>query len=402
MRGVKRFKGPVVLVLLVLLALGTALGQTSTATLTGTVTDASGSLVPGANITLTNEASGDVRKSQTNNAGFYTIAAVPVGTYSVTIEATGFQKQVNKGIVLQSGDKVNLDSALQVGSTSETVEVTATAESLTVDSGEKTAVLTQQALQSIATVGSSAAEFLKIMPGMAQTANGVSNAPAYSGETMGINGSGNAGRQSALGTFSANGTPTASMEITSDGAHVSDPGCNCATPVNPNGEMVQEVRVMTSAFTAENSKGPVVLGTITKAGGSQFHGGAYLNVRDYRINANDWLNNRNGLPVPANKYYFPGANVGGPVLIPGTGFNKNRDKLFFFSGFEYFYQSLTSGQVLASVPTARMRAGDYSAAAIAELGPAGKVPGNPGAVNNAQFPGGIIPEASTWPEVRLW
>ena len=392
MRGVaKGFKGLLFAVLLALLVLQIAPGQTSTATMTGTVTDASGSLVPGANITLTNELSGDVRKSQTNNAGYYSIAAVPVGTYSVTVDAAGFQKQVQKGIVLQSGDKVNLDSTMQVGSTSETVEVTATAESLTVDSGEKTAVLTQQALQSIATVGSSAAEFLKIMPGMAQTANGVSNAPAYSGETMGINGSGNAGRQSALGTFSANGTPTASMEITSDGAHVSDPGCNCATPVNPNGEMVQEVRVMTSAFTAENSKGPVVLGTITKAGGSQFHGGTYLNVRDYRINANDWLNNRNGLPVPSNKYYFPGGNVGGPVLIPGTNFNKNRDKLFFFSGFEYFYQSLTSGQVLASVPTAKMRAGDYSAAAIAELGPAGKVPGNPQAVSSAQVPGGIIP-----------
>ena len=74
---------------------------------------------------------------------------------------------------------------------------------------------------------------------------------------------------------------------------------------------------------------------------------------------------------------------------PETGFNKNRDKLF-FTGFEYFYQHLNSSQIQTSVPTAAMRAGDFSAAAIAALGPAGTVPGNPKPVTDAAFPGGII------------
>ena len=212
---------------------------------------------------------------------------------------------------------------------------------------------------------------------------------------IGINGNGNAGRQSALGYFSANGTPLNSTEIVSDGAHVSDPGCNCATPVNPNADMIQEIKVLSSNFSAENSKGPVVISSITKAGGSTFHGQGYLSARNYVLNAGDWLDNKAGLSKPANVYYFPGGNIGGPVTIPGTKFNRNKDKLFFFTGFEYFYQHLNSSQIQTSVPTAAMRAGDFSAASIAALGPAGTVPGNPKAVTDPAFPGGIIP-ASVW------
>src|SRR5437016_10278705 len=109
------------------------------------------------------------------------------------------------------------------------------------------------------------------------------------------------------------------------------------------------------------------------------------------MNSNDWLKHINGLSKAPNVYYFPGCNIGGPVIIPGTHFNKNRDKLFFFAGFEYFYQHLTSAQIQTSVPTAAMRNGDFSAASIAALGPAGQLPGNAQPVSTAQFPGGILP-----------
>ena len=236
-----------------------ALGQTTTATLTGTVLDASGSVIPGANITLTNDQSGDVRRTTTNGEGYYSISPIPPGNYTLTVEARGFEKGISRGIVLNSADNRAITTTLKLGSTSDVVEVTAAAELVRETTGERADVLNTEALQSIAQVGRSAAEYLKIMPGMAQTGNGVTNSPGYTGETIGINGNGSAGRQSALGYYAAYGTPTASMEIMSDGAHVSDPGCNCATPVNPNGDMIQEVRLMTSAFSAENSKGPVVI-----------------------------------------------------------------------------------------------------------------------------------------------
>src|SRR5207344_3536171 len=96
--------------------------------------------------------------------------------------------------------------------------------------------------------------------------NGTSNKSNYGGETIGINGNGDAGSQSPLNNaFSYNGLPSNSLDITADGAHVSDPGCNCDTPVNPNAEMVSEFKVLTSNFSAENQKGPAVISTVTKS-----------------------------------------------------------------------------------------------------------------------------------------
>jgi hypothetical protein len=384
-------------VLFVLVPCG--LCQTVTATLTGTITDSSGAAVPNASITLTNQLSGDVRTTASSAAGYYSLPAIPAASYALSVTASGFQKSEIKGIVLNSADQRNVNVSMQVGSISETVEVKAAADQLEViNSGEKSQVLDTDQLQHIAVVGRSAAEYLKIMPGVAQ-ATGVTNAPGFTGEVIGINGTGNAGRQSAVGAFSTNGTPTQATEITSDGAHTSDPGCNCGTPVNPNPEMLQEVHVLQAAFSAENSFGPVVINTTTKAGGTQFHGELYDSIRNYVLNANDSSNNARGVrpdgslvaPRPQNVFNFPGGNVGGPVLIPGTKFNRSRDKLFFFSGFEYFYQSLVTSTITAVVPTAAMRAGDFSQASINALNPAAGVGGGMKPVNAALFPGGIIP-----------
>jgi len=403
MQRTPRFLQVTGLCLAVLLAAANlSFAQSITSTMTGTVSDSSGSVIPAANIRLVNELSGDERKTVTNSAGYYTFAAVPAGSYTLNVEAAGFQNSSRRGVVVNSSERVNVDATLQVGSATQTIEVSAATDALnTVDSGERTNVLDTAVLQNIATVGRSAAELIKLMPGFAQTGNGVTNYPGYDGSAMGINGNGNAGRQSALGYFSASGTPTASMEIVSDGAHVSDPGCNCATPVNPNPEMIQEVRVLQNAFSADNSKGPVVISTITKAGGNTFHGEAYTSLRNPALNANDWLNNRAGLGRAQNKYIFPGGNIGGPVLIPHTGFNRNKDKLFFFAGFEYFYQHLTSSQINATVPTDAMRGGDFSLASVAAINPrltnpnAPPTSGNPQPVNTALYPGGIIPQ-SAW------
>jgi hypothetical protein len=77
----------------------------------------------------------------------------------------------------------------------------------------------------------------------------------------------------------------------------------------------------------------------------------FFYARDYVLNANDWIYNKDGVPLPQNKYFYPGGTIGGPVLIPGTNFNKNRNKLFFFTGFEYFYQVLNASLIRATVPT---------------------------------------------------
>ena len=141
-----------------------------------------------------------------------------------------------------------------------------------VDSGEKSSTLTTKELQNYVQMGSNAAEFIKIMPGFG-ISNGTSNKANYSGETIGINGNGDAGSQSPLNNaYSYNGLPSNSLDITADGAHVSDPGCNCDTPVNPNSDMISEFQVKMSNFSAENQKGPAVITSVAKSGGKDFHG----------------------------------------------------------------------------------------------------------------------------------
>ena len=217
------------------------------ATLTGVVTDPSGAVVANAKITLRDAGSGSERNSVTDSQGFYTFASIPVGTYNLTIEAPGFQAYRATDIAMGGGERRNVNASLTVGSTNQTVEVTGTADILTpVDSGEKASVLTTQQLQNFIQVGSNAAEYLKIMPGFGNQ-NGSNNKSNYSGQVVGINGNGDGGSQSPLNNaFSYNGLPGNTLDIVADGAHVSDPGCNCDTPVNPNSDFLQEFRVQTS------------------------------------------------------------------------------------------------------------------------------------------------------------
>jgi hypothetical protein len=387
-----------------------ASAQSIFGTLTGVVSDQAQAVIPGAKVTLTDSGSGGVRSTVTNSEGYFTFAAVPVGRYSVLVEASGFKQFRLENITLGASEKRNIDIVMEVGTTAERVEVSASVDLLTpVDSGEKSATLTERQLQDFSVVGRSAAEFIKILPGFAINAPNGENRASFTGETIGINGNGDGGSQSAFNNaFSVNGLPSQTLEITADGAHVSDPGCNCATPVNPNTDMIQEFKVLTSNFSAENMKGPAVVNSITKSGGREFHGGAYTYLRHYALNANDWLNNRQGLdsntgqmiaPRPQNRYVFPGGNVGGPVMLPG-GFNRNRDKLFFFTGYEHFFQRLDTGLLRATVPTEGMRNGNFSPSELAKLGNITASGGPPQTPDAGLFPGGIIPPSQIDPGGR--
>src|SRR4051794_11072649 len=377
--------------LMALAVAGTA--QMISATLTGVVSDASEAVVPRAKVTVVNMTSLDVRRTVTNEDGYFTFASLPSGTYKVTVEAPGFISYELTDLQFTGAEKRNVNVVLKLGSTTEKVEVTSAVDLVTpVDSGEKAAVLTTRQLQDFSVVGRSAAEFIKILPGFAISGTGTENRSNYNGEVIGINGNGDGGSQSALNNaFNVNGLPTNSLDITADGAHVSDPGCNCATPVNPNTDMIQEFKVLTSNFSAENAKGPAVISSIMKAGGHDFHGTAYLYARHYAMNSNDWINNRLSNPKPENKYFFPGGNIGGPVLIPGTNINKNRNKLFFFTGYEYYFQTLDTGLITATVPTAGMRQGDFSPGELAKLGTITASGSAPQSLSTDLFPTGVIP-----------
>src|SRR6059036_2022521 len=381
-----------ILSLLVTLIPPAALGQ-STSTVTGTVMDQSKAVVPGADVLLVDEKSGDVRRTVSNGEGYFTISAVQPKTYKLRIEFTGFQAWERVGIEVHPGDKINIsDIQLMAGAQSETVTVSAESYTIIpVDSGEKSALITAKQIQNLSIIGRDATELLKILPGLVPTGSGIENRAGFTGEVIGINGNGAGGKQSAIGNYSANGGRVDAIDIVSDGTHVSDPGCNCASPVSPNVEMIQEFKVQGAAFSAENSKGPVVVSSVSKSGGSAFHGEAYYYGRRAALNANDWLANRSGLPRPESNYSFPGFNIGGPVLIPGTSFNKDRNKLFFFFGAEWVRQGIDTGTNRAIVPTPAMINGDFTDAAYIKSLNRGGVQNVP---NANGFVNGVLTSAS--------
>ncbi len=336
-----------------------AFSQSQFATLSGTVIDSSGAVVSGASVTITLSHSTQTRKAVTNTDGFFNLPALPAGTYDVIVEQKGFQRWRGTDIILNASDNRTMKIELKVGSATETVEVKSTVTELaTTDSGEKSALISSDDLEHLSLVGRNAAEYLKILPGATLNPNGGLNTLADSGETLQMNQS-PVSVYGQLGNVNINGQMA---DITQDGQRVTDTGKGTFTPVNPNPEMISEVKVLTSNFSAENAKGPVVMNSVTKGGTSEFHGAAYLYARNSALNSTEhhYLVEHVANPKPPSYYYFPGANIGGPLFIPGTGFNRSHKKLFFFEAFEYYKQELDGGLARAYVPTADMMNGDFS------------------------------------------
>ena len=250
-------------------------------TLTGIVSDPSGAVVAGASLKLRDQQSGSQRETVANSDGYYTFVSVPPGAYQLTVVAPGFETFQKTGIALGGGDKLNVNVGLRIGDTANTVVVTSDVDLVVpVDSGENSSRLTTKELENFIQIGSNAAEFIKIMPGFG-ISNGTSNTANYDGQTIGINGNGNGGNQSPLNNaYSYNGLPGNSLDITADGAHVSDPGCNCATPVNPNSNMISEFKITMSNFSAENQKGTGVISSVAKGGGKDFHGSGFISASE--------------------------------------------------------------------------------------------------------------------------
>ncbi len=342
----------VIFVALVALTVGLLLlsrrlsAQGGLATVNGTVHDVSGGVVPQAKVILVNEASGEVRQATTNGSGFFTFVGVPQGRYAVTVSKTGFSTLHQTNIAINSFGNVEIPNLkLQPGSVTQSINVKGTAYyAVPLNSGAKKEVITSQQIANTVIEGRGAVELLKILPGVVD--NG------YNAEVAGYN--------QGVGAFNVNGSRSDQVSITFDGADNIDPGCNCSNVAPPDVDMISQVTVQTANFSAENAKGPVVISTTTKAGTRDFHGEAYYSTRLHQLNANDWEANFTHTARPLANYYYPGFNIGGPVLIPGTGFNKHRNKMFFFVGYEYMRQQQDDGVHRAYVPTAAEKLGNFN------------------------------------------
>jgi hypothetical protein len=335
--------------------------QSMFGTFSGTVADSGGAVVAGASITIKDIASGEARTSTSNREGFFAFSTLPAATYEVAVTAKGFEKYHVTGIVLTGGESRGINIMLKIGSASETVEVKSTVTELAPENtGEKAYTISSDDLQRFTLVSRDATEIIGIMPGATLTPNGGVNAETTRGQAVGMN------VNSPLTNTNVNGQW---VDVTMDGGHTFDPGSSgSADPVTANQDMISEVKILTSNFTADNPKGPVVVNTLSKAGGNQFHGSTWFYTRNDAMNANESYEKENGIPRPDSSYYYPGGGIGGPVIIPGTGFNKSRKKLFFHESYEYYKQLQDYGVDSAYVMTpAMINNGDFSA--ISTWGP---------------------------------
>jgi hypothetical protein len=348
--------------LVLLLTLTPAPTQVATGTLSGTVTDTSGAVIPDAEILLINQATNVSRQTLSNGVGYFSFVAIQPGVYTVTIKVTGFQPWTEKDLAFSQAENRTFSSiALNPGSAVESVEVSANVTAVPLDTPESRMTLNTQMITDMAIQGRNAGELIKIMPGMAFN-RGLSNS-AWNALTTQTN-------SGPIGQYSASGTqPYGSVSMTSDGASIVDIG-NMGTQVaNINQDQTAEVTILNSTFGAEFAKGPVTFQAISKGGTKDFHGSGYLYARNGVFNAYEWYSKytdlRSGKPnKPDDSYYYPGFTLGGPVTIPGTNFNRNRDKLFFFTGYEYMKQSPVGVLFQSIVPTPAMLSGDFSSAQV--------------------------------------
>ncbi len=330
----------------------------SSSSLRGTVKDPSGAVVPNAKIVVKSARTGAERTAQSGNDGSFTVPAIEPGIYTVIVEASGFKKYNQTNLSFSPAEIKGLDVELQVGQTSETVNISGSAaEEIKTETGERSNTIKASQIENLSIIGRSSLELLRVLPGVV--------APDQAGAVASF---GDASQ------YAVNGQRGNNNNVSVDGSRVIDIGCNCGSIVSMNNDMVQEVTVQTSNYAAEHGNSGVQISAVTKGGGRDFHGSLYNYTRHDALAANDRFRNYlkakdpNSLAAvkPPGKFYYTGGNIGGPVTLPKKvfgplgGFNENRDKLFFFVGYEIQQQSFGADPKTAVVPTLKQRQGDFS------------------------------------------
>ncbi|HEY5212801.1 MAG TPA: carboxypeptidase regulatory-like domain-containing protein [Acidobacteriaceae bacterium] len=346
---------PVALLALLAFMVPQGMAQQITGTLSGTVADRSGAIIPGAQVVLKNEASGDVRSVKADGSGRFVITAIQPASYSINITAAGFTPWQENDIVMNQGDARTIPNIqLQVGNVSSQVEVIAGGAAVVpTDTAEISTSLNEKMIDSFPLQGRDAGELMKIMPGMALN-NGGGQGSSFNDRIVGSN-------NGPVGAYSSNGTqPNGTMAYMLDGANLVDPG-NFGTQIaNINQDMVGSIKFLMSDYGAEYAKGPSIFQAFSKSGGQQFHGEAYLYTHNSALNAIDAYTKSQGGTNAAQSYYYMGGNVGGPVLLPFIKWNHDRKKLFFWGGYEYMKQQPAGSIINYNVPNAAQLSGDFS------------------------------------------
>ena len=339
----KPFAFALVLVAL-LLASVTAYGQGTTSRVTGTVTDSAGAAVPGAMVTLTNEATNVTLTNETDDSGVYVFDLIQPGTYSVTVEKAGFKKFVTSRNNVQVNIPATINVTMEVGDVSAVVSVESTAELVTTaTSGNVGSTMSQREVEALPIVGARGRnpfDLLNFQPGVSVGAN-------------------------TGGGVHVHGSRDRAFNFTLDGIDINEAtaGGSNFTPLRPNPESIQELQIVTSNFTAElgRSSGAQVSLT-TRSGTNRISGNLFEFYQTPDFHANEWEFNKQGIAKRQFVQHIYGGSVGGPIFNPGFGEGTSagwlKDRAFFFVNLQMLRAAETRLQSV-TVYTPLARSGIY-------------------------------------------
>jgi len=296
-----------------------ASAQTTSGSITGTVADTSGQVIPGAEVTLTNERTGEERKGTTNEVGDFTFPALVPGAYKIKAEAKGFRPLERTNNVVSATQRVTVGTLqLEVGTVTESIVVEAQGAGVQTNSSENSSVVDRTQLQMVSIRGRDAVSMLRILPGVEQ------------GRDADILG-GNFG--TTMPAFQ--GLSTAQTTIMVDGVNGGDSGRGGTFSGTVNIDAIEEVKVQMSNYTAEYGRsGGAQINIITKGGGREYHGTGYWYKRHEMFNANNFFRNRDGIAKQLYRFQTLGGTIGGPVKLPIPILNPGGDKMFFFYSYD--------------------------------------------------------------------
>ena len=304
--------GPLVVVLTLLASPVWGQGA-STSTISGTVVDASGAVLPGATISAKHLATGVVTAGATNSQGAFTLPSLPSGTYEVTITMDGFKTFLAKNVVLTAVQGASIAAKLEVGGIAETVTVASSSEIIQTQSTTISSTINTNQITKLPLTSRSAMDFVNFMPGVS-TPGGNRNA-------------------------TINGLPQGVINITLDGINIQDNTLRTSDGffaiVSPRLDAIEEVSVTTAGQGADAGQGAVQIKFTTRSGSNSYTGSGYHYYRNDKLNANTWFNNRQEVEKPELLQNQWGARFGGPLVIPGL---VSRGTAFFFGNYEEFRQ----------------------------------------------------------------
>ncbi len=332
-------------ILLFFVCSGLLLAQRDLGTITGTITDPQGAAVPNATITITEDATGVATSLQSNESGLFTRPAMKAGTYTVIVEAPGFQKAQQKNVLINPGAPTLVNVTLQVGAATQTVEVTAAAPLLQTETPTIGATLNSSQMSQLPLGGQRTFTYLaRLSPGVL---------PAEQGA-----------RDSLGGGFSANGVRSTGennflLNGVDNNVNVIDFINQTSFVIGPSVEAIGEMTVITNGNNAEYGRAAGgVVNVNLKSGTNELHGVLFEILQNDKLNANRWENNKSGANVPPLKQNQFGAALGGPII---------KNKLFMFGDYQGTRIATAGGVVqnlgyggLVTIPTPAMIGGDFS------------------------------------------